>query len=56
MLKLMKSMQAACEPVQQTGVQVEVGSNSNVYGGVDWVAMGMSADTSGNLTDPEVGM
>lgn len=33
---------------------MEVGSNSNVYGGVDWVAMGMSADASGNLTDPSV--
>lgn len=41
--------------MQAVGMQLEVGSNSNVYGGVDWVAMGMSADESANLTDPAVG-
>lgn len=36
----------------EKGRAISVGSSSNVYGGVDWVAMAMSADESANLTDP----
>lgn len=31
-----------------------VGSGSNIYGGVDWVAMGMSAPDTVDLCDPKV--
>lgn len=34
------------------GQAVSPGSGSNVYGGVDWVAMAMSADEAADLTDP----
>lgn len=36
------------------GAVVEVGSGSNVYGGVDWVSMAMSANSTSDLTDPAV--
>ncbi|KFM26921.1 hypothetical protein F751_4982 [Auxenochlorella protothecoides] len=35
------------------GQNVTVGSGSNVYGGVDWVAMAMSGDEGADLTLPE---
>lgn len=31
-----------------------VGSGANVYGGVDWVAMGMAAQEDADLLDPQV--
>ena len=31
-----------------------VGSGAHVYGGVDWVAMGMSASETEDLRNPEV--
>lgn len=35
------------------GSVLEVGSGSNVYGGVDWVSMTMSANETADLTSPE---
>ncbi len=40
--------------LQVVGQEVTVGSGSNVYGGVDWVSVGMSANDSANLLDPAV--
>lgn len=31
-----------------------VGSGANVYGGVDWVAIGMSASEDADLLNPKV--
>ncbi len=31
-----------------------MGSNANIYGGVDWVAMAMNANETADLTDPAV--
>ena len=42
-------------PLQAIGQELTVGSNANVYGGVDWVAMAMSANETADLMDPQVG-
>lgn len=38
----------------EAGAVLAVGSGAHIYGGVDWVAMAMSADETADLTKPEV--
>lgn len=40
--------------VRCVGSSLMVGSGSHVYGGVDWVAMGMSASENDDLRNPQV--